>query len=143
MKVASGILPIAKDTRRICLAWRSKEVKEGNRFSTIGGMLKTGKTPKQSALIELDEETGYNGHIELHNAFVCRLTGFQYHNFIGVVPTAFGLRPEEEFKWETDFIEWMEYPHINSLMESHPKLFHKGLIQLFHESKALIEAFLE
>ena len=143
MKVASGILPIAEDTRRICLSWRSREVSDGNRFGTIGGMLKAGKTPKESALIELDEEMGYNGPIELHKAFLCRLKGFEYHNYIGIVPTAFKLDPKKEFAFETDFIEWMEYKHIQDLMEEHPKLFHKGLIQLFKESRLLIEAFLD
>jgi 8-oxo-dGTP pyrophosphatase MutT (NUDIX family) len=143
MKLASGILPIAQDTRQICIAWRSPEVREGNRFGTIGGMCKTGKSPKESALIELDEEMGYTGPIELHKAFVCRLKGFEYHNFIGTVPTAFTLDPEKKYEWETSFIEWMEYDRIQNLMAGHAKLFHKGLIQLFRESKSLIEAFLE
>jgi 8-oxo-dGTP pyrophosphatase MutT (NUDIX family) len=143
MKLASGILPITKDTRRICLAWRSHEVNDGNRFGTIGGMCKADTSPKESALLELDEETGYNGPIELHKAFVCRLKGFEYHNFIGIVPTAFSLDPTEKYEWETTFIEWMEYDHILRLMEEHPKLFHRGLIQLFKESKLLIQAFLE
>jgi 8-oxo-dGTP pyrophosphatase MutT (NUDIX family) len=139
MKFASGILPIAADTKKICLAWRSPDVREGNRWGVIGGMKKAGKSLEESAKIELDEEMGYSGPIELHRAFLCRLRDFEYQNFIGVVPTAFSFNPDEKFEWETSFIGWYSYKTVCEMMQEDPARFHKGMIQLFQESKELIE----
>jgi len=140
MNLASGILPIAADTKKICLAWRSPEVREGNRWGVIGGMCKAGKTPEASALLELAEEMGYSGPIELHHAFICRLRGFEYHHFIGIVPTAFTFNPAEEFAWETSFIEWMPYKQIQTMIQDQSSKFHHGLLRLFKESSALISS---
>jgi 8-oxo-dGTP pyrophosphatase MutT (NUDIX family) len=139
MNLASGILPIAADTRKICLAWRSPKVREGNRWGVIGGMCKAGRSPEDSALLELAEETGYSGPIELHQAFVCRLRGFQYHNFIGIVPTAFTFDPPEEFAWETSYLEWMPYEQIQTIVQNRSSKFHKGLLQLLRESDSIIQ----
>ena len=67
---ASGILLICPTTGRIGLAWRSPDVDRGNCFGTIGGAVKKGMTPQESAKEELGEETGYRGGITLHPAFV-------------------------------------------------------------------------
>ena len=139
MNLASGILPIAVDTRKLCLAWRSPEVREGNRWGVIGGMCKS-ETPEASALLELAEEVGYSGPIELHQAFICRLKGFEYHHFIGIVPTAFVFNPGEEFAWETSFIEWMSYKQIQTMIQNQTSKFHHGLLRLFKESNALISS---
>ena len=104
MILASGILPVAEDTEKICLAWRSPDVNAGNRWGVIGGMCKIGTSPEDNAAVEFVEETGYVGAIRLHKAFVCRLKGFEYHNFIGVVPTAFEFVPDEMFRCENTCI---------------------------------------
>lgn len=140
MNLASGILPIAADTRKICLAWRSPDVREGNRWGVIGGMCKAGNTLEASALLELAEEIGYSGPIELHHAFVCRLKGFEYHNFVGIVPTAFTFNPTEEFAWETSFIEWISYKQIQTMIQNQTSKFHSGLLKLLKESNVLISA---
>lgn len=141
MNVASGVLPIAADTKKICLAWRSPEVREGNRWGVIGGMCKGKILPEANALVELAEETGYSGPIELHQAFLCRLRGFRYHNFVGIVPTAFTFDPPEEFAWETSRLEWLPYEQIQTMIQEQSSTFHKGLLQLFLESKSLIEEY--
>ena len=138
MIVASGILPVADDTGKICLAWRSPDVNAGNRWGVIGGMCKIGTSPEDNAAVEFVEETGYVGAIRLHKAFVCRLKGFEYHNFIGVVPTAFTFDPDEAFKWETSFIEWFSFSQVNMMVTEAPSKFHKGLVQLWKESNLLI-----
>ena len=66
---ASGILPIAKDTGRICLAWRNEECHQGDCWGGIGGAVQKGKSPEESAKAEMAEETGYDGAIETHPAF--------------------------------------------------------------------------
>ena len=143
MNVGSGILPIANDTGKICLAWRSPSVRDGNRWGVIGGMCKAGSSPEDNARVELIEETGYIGAITLYKAFVCRLRGFEYHNFLGVVPTAFIFNPDEMFKWETSFIEWFTFHQIQSMIEKNSLNFHKGLLQLWKESNDLINQIAE
>jgi 8-oxo-dGTP pyrophosphatase MutT (NUDIX family) len=143
MNTASGILPIAKDTGKICLAWRSSRVNKGNCWCVIGGMCKAGSSPEDSAVIEVIEETGYIGAIKLYKAFVCRLHGFEYHNFIGVVPEMFYFNPDEMFKWETSFIEWFTFHQIQMMIAEKPSNFHKGLIQLWKESNSLINQIAE
>lgn len=142
MKVGSGILTIAADTKHLCLAWRSQEVKEGDCWGTIGGMVKEGMTPKEGALLEMHEEVGYTGPITLHPAYVFRRNNFEYHNFIGITSHEFGFHPLPKYAFETDFIQWMPYERILMLMHQHPLDFHRGLVTLFHESKAQIESYL-
>lgn len=139
MIVASGILPVAQDTGKICLAWRSPHVREGERWGGIGGMCPVGTSPEDSAVIELVEEVGYIGPITLHKAFVCRLKGFEYHNYVGIVPTAFEFKPDEMYEWETSFIAWLTFQQIDGMILEKSSRFHRGLVQLWKESKALIE----
>ena len=139
MNVASGILPIAEDTGHICLAWRSPRVSEGSRWGVIGGMCHAGTSPEDNAVIEFIEEVGYLGPVRLHKAHVCRLKGFSYHNFIGMVPTAFPFVPDEQSKWETSFIDWFPFAIVNTMIEQKSSKFHKGLVQLWRNSKPLIE----
>jgi GNAT superfamily N-acetyltransferase/RNA:NAD 2'-phosphotransferase (TPT1/KptA family) len=67
---ASGVLPICTTTQRVCLAWRSPDVHIGDCWGVVGGAVKKGMTPQESAKEELGEETGYRGGITLHPAFV-------------------------------------------------------------------------
>jgi 8-oxo-dGTP pyrophosphatase MutT (NUDIX family) len=135
---ASGILPICSSTKQICLAWRSTEVKEGDRWGCIGGMMKESLSPQDSALTELLEEVGYSGPIELVPAFLHVRKGFVYHNFLGIVPEPFLYDPLPEFAWETTHIEWMSYDHAQKLVASTPKSFHRGVVELFDKSHDLI-----
>lgn len=135
---ASGILPICNSTKAICLLWRSPEVKAGNRFGCVGGMMKEGQTPEEGALMELAEEVGYTGSIELVPAFVHRSKGFTYHSFLGIVPEPFVYDPHPDFAWETTHIEWMRYSVARDLASTRPQLFHHGVIELFEQSDDLI-----
>ena len=135
---ASGILPVCPKTGRVCLAWRSAEVIKGNCWGTIGGAVKEGMSPADSARHELKEETGYGGQMFLRNAYVYRDGKFRYHNFIGEVPAEFGLRPLAGSSWETDSLKWMGPDELESLMESSPGEFHPGVIALFENSGKLI-----
>lgn len=135
MRQAAGILAIAKDTKKLCLAWRSPKVKDGNRWGLIGGSCEPDETPEETAIAELGEEVGYYGPIQLDSGFVDRLTGFEYHSFLGMVPTAFPFNPEPEFAWELSCIVWMEYARFVSLIEDFPGTFHKGILKFYHESR--------
>jgi 8-oxo-dGTP pyrophosphatase MutT (NUDIX family) len=135
---ASGILPICSSTGRICLAWRSADVHEGNCWGTIGGAVQEGLSPEESAKEEMSEEMGYTGGIELHPAYVFKSGDFTYRNYIGVVANEFKFRPRRGHSWETDKIEWMTYDEILSEMKGNPGRYHSGLVKLFQQSNDLI-----
>ena len=141
MNVASGILPIAEDSKKICLAWRSPSVSNGDCWGIIGGMCKAGTSPEDNAVVELIEEVGYTGAVRLHSAFVCRWRGFEYHNFIGIVPTAFEFNPHEMFRCENNCIVWFPFWQIDTMLANKPSHFHKGLVKLWAESRSLIKEF--
>ena len=136
MKLASGILPLADNTKQICLAWRAPQIPEGNCWGVIGGMLKEGKSFKENALIELEEEMGYSGPIELRHAFKYRVPGFTYQNFLGIVPEPFTMAPTDpEFAMETSFIEWVSYDKLYEMVDNQSYQFHKGLLSLLYENQ--------
>ena len=135
---ASGILPICAKTGRIGLSWRSGDVDEGNCWGTIGGAVKRGMTPEESAREELSEETGYRGAIRLHPAYVYRDMGFQYYNFLGEVLKEFGAHPEQGHEWETGGITWAGFDEAYGMAEESPSSFHSGLLDLFANSREAI-----
>lgn len=118
---ASGVLPIALDTKRICLALRSpyvhsviggKTVNESC-WGTFGGSC-SGLSPQENAKEELEEETGYKGPISLQPSYVFRSGEFKYYNFIGTIPKEAMLtfNPSAQNKWETNGIDWFELDEI-------------------------------
>ena len=136
---ASGILPIAKDTKRICLAWRSSDVHEGDCYGTLGGAIKDKRSPAESAKAEMKEEVGYGGSVELHPAFEFHDGDFTYFNFIGICSNEFKFAPASEHSWETDHIDWLTYEEIMQGMKDSPGDYHSGVIALFKNSRKLIE----
>jgi 8-oxo-dGTP pyrophosphatase MutT (NUDIX family) len=135
---ASGILPICVKTGSICFAWRSEEVHQGLCWGTIGGAILRGKTPAESAQIELAEEVGYHGSIKLHPAFIFSSGSFKYHNFIGEVTEEFPFHPGGDHSWETDHIEWFALDQVQKMMKDSPSDFHPGVLSLFKNSGDLI-----
>src|SRR5208337_2533023 len=57
---ASGVLPVCPTKGTVCLAWRSQDVHTPNCWGTIGGAVKQGMGPQESAKSEMAEETGYH-----------------------------------------------------------------------------------
>lgn len=136
---ASGILPIARNTKRICLAWRNAETHTGDCWGSIGGAVKDGKTPSESAKSELKEETGYTGGIELYPAYVFEDGAFRYFNLVGIVDHEFKLKPLSAHAWETDMIQWVSVDQLYVDMEENPDDYHPGMIQFLNNSRELIE----
>lgn len=141
MKQGSGILAIAKDTKRICLAWRSQEIRQGDCFGMIGGMVKDGLTVEEGALLEMKEEVGYEGPIEMHASYVMRSGDFEYHSFIGVVPSEFDFKPMPEFAFETDFILWVSHDRLKELIADDSSDFHPGMLKFLREAANQIQQF--
>lgn len=132
---ASGILPIALDTKKICLAYRSPKVHMGNKFSTIGGAVQKGKNPHDSALSELREETNYSGSIKLVPAYVFKSGSFSYFNYLGLIPQEV---PIKTISYENVYTHWYSYDQLSSEQEH----FHPGLTSLLTNSKFLIESYI-
>jgi 8-oxo-dGTP pyrophosphatase MutT (NUDIX family) len=136
--LASGILPVARSTGRICLAWRSRHVHLGNCWGTIGGAAHSGLSLADSARRELREEVGYDGPIDLIPAYVFALADFSYHNFIGIVPTEFALAANDDHAWETVRLRWVALPRLVAELERMPRQFHLGLRRLIDREHPLL-----
>jgi RNA:NAD 2'-phosphotransferase (TPT1/KptA family)/GNAT superfamily N-acetyltransferase/ADP-ribose pyrophosphatase YjhB (NUDIX family) len=140
---ASGVLPVCPSKGTVCLAWRSPYVMSPDCWGTIGGAVKKGMSPQQSAKTEMAEETGYHGGIRLIPAYTFLDRGFKYFNFVGVVPNEFPFSPGEGHGWETDHIAWVPYEQVVKDMQENPGDYHPGLLKLFANSKDAIERALK
>lgn len=144
---ASGILPIANDTKRICLALRSKHVHskvngqnvQTECWGTLGGAIQNDMSPLQSAKMEVEEETGFSGpYLNIFPAYVFSSGSFKYYNFIGLTAKEFAFSPASQHSWETLKIEWVEYNKLNqSGYNGYP--FHDGLIALLRNSNNILQ----
>jgi 8-oxo-dGTP pyrophosphatase MutT (NUDIX family) len=116
--IGAGILPIARDTKRILLPYRSKDVNEPNTWGVWGGKLDDMETndPKKAALTEFVEESGYNGEIELIDSYIFKKSNFTYYNYIGVLEHEF----EPILNWETESFKWASF---NEMIKMTPKHF--------------------
>lgn len=146
---ASGILPICTTTGRIGLAWRSPYVASGDCWGTIGGAIQPKMSPGDSAKAELAEETGYQGAIRLIPAFVFQDGSFKYHNFLGLVPTEFGLHPMSggghgiDFSDETDALEWFTWEALVEDIQHNQSNYHSGLLTLLQKSGDQIQQIVQ
>lgn len=138
----AGVLVICSSTNRILMQKRGQYVQEGGTWGVIGGAIEGIKDeeaiiPMEGAKKELREETGYNGSLKMIPAYVYRKEGFEYHNFIGVVPQEFQPNPPPEHRWETEKFEWMSFEE----MMTHKDNFHFGLKALLKNSGDIIIKF--
>jgi len=128
----SGILPIAFDTKNILVQFRSADVDEGQTYGTVGGIIKPNEDPKDGAVREFGEETGYTNKIKLVPVYIFKKKDFQYNNFIGIVPKQFAVKSKPEFEWESDFFVWTP---LDELLDS--QLLHSGLKKLLTDERSL------
>ena len=113
---ASGLLPICKTTGRILLGKRSKDVNEPGTWGNFGGAIglndwgedEENLPPKDNALKEFEEETRYNGEIEIIDSFIYENNNFKYYNFIGLVDHEF----EAIVDWETEICQWFSLEEV-------------------------------
>lgn len=133
--VGAGVLPIARSTGRILLNFRSSYVNEPNTWGIWGGKVDDEHMMdlQAEARREFMEESGYNGSIQLTPAYIFKTSGFEYHNFIGVIPDEFEPDIPPQHQWETEGHEWMTFEEVMSVEPKHFGL--SGLLQ--HSGSAI------
>ncbi len=136
---ASGMVLFARSTQRIGITHRSIHVQGGNCWGTIGGVMEPRALPRESAIRELLEETGYSGEIDLYLAYIFSSRQLRYYNYVGVVPQEFFLDPNCQHIWENDELRWFALDDLLHLIERQPGTFHFGLRRLMNNARDLIE----
>ncbi len=130
--VAAGILPYSKSTNKFLLALRSNDVLEPNTWGIWGGKIEEEDMDniEQTAFREFEEETEYNGDMEILPSYIYKEEGFTFYNFIGLLDNEF----IPELNWEQDGYKWVT---IEELMTIEPK--HFGLKLLIENNKHQLE----
>jgi 8-oxo-dGTP pyrophosphatase MutT (NUDIX family) len=129
----AGIVVFSKSTRRFLVGFRSGEVMEGHTWGGFGGKLDIDEVNEQTiqdaAIREMQEETEFNGQIELIKGYVFSDGGkFEYHNYIGVIEEEF----EPTLNWENDKAKWLTYEELLRLKNKH-----FGLAKFLRESSSI------
>ena len=120
--LGAGILPVAKSSGKILLGLRAVGGHKGT-WASFGGHAEKKETPRQTALRELSEETGFSGKIGL-TPFWIGTSGPSknpkrvYHLFIGFVPIEF----DPKLNKEHSEARWFYYAEAKKLKNKHPKL---------------------
>jgi 8-oxo-dGTP pyrophosphatase MutT (NUDIX family) len=113
MRRGAGLLIIADDTGRALVAKRCAHGTYGGHWAGFGGGAEPEDlTMMDTALRELEEETGYNGPLDLYEC-IGTPSG---HSFLAFVPEEF----VPELNWEHDNWEWVELEDIDSMCPLHP-----------------------
>ncbi len=92
MYKAVGITFIAKDTKRIIMNLRSKNVKHSNTWSFWGGKVEADEQPFDALRREVIEEMGYfPATYKIHplDIFTTKDKSFAYYTFVGIVGEEF------------------------------------------------------
>lgn len=101
----AAILPLARTTGRVLVGLRSRRVPRPLTWAPFSGHTKRGETPKETALRELAEETGYTGPMVLRQA------GPRF--FVAIVPDEF----PPILNWEHEDAAWLDPDVAQALME--------------------------
>ena len=116
----AGCLIMAKTTGRFMVVERSQSVEEPGDWGNCGGAHKASEQPRDAALRELHEETGYTGSAQMIPLLVFQKGTFRYSNFLALVEDEF----VPQLGWEADAYKWCEYGDW-------PQPLHFGLMSLF------------
>lgn len=122
-KQGAGCIFLSKDTKRILLPFRSKNVLEPNTWGVWGGAIDKNETPESAVRREVKEEAGYKGNVEFVKLTVFEKDTFKYHNFLAIVDTEF----KPNLNWETETYKWVEFGNW-------PSPLHFGLKYLLDNS---------
>ena len=134
--IGAGILVYCSSTQRFLIDHRSEFVNEPNTYGVFGGKLDEGveENIKETAQREFVEETGFKGSIKLIPAYIYKTSGFQYHNFIGIIDKEFTPRNS----WESQGHLWLDWNDLQNLNNKH-----FGLTSLLKNSQGLIQKIIK
>ena len=127
-KAGAGCIIVAKDTKRLLIPHRSISVEQPNTWGVWGGAIDYGETPESAVKLEVEEEAGYSGPLNIVPAYVFKdaNSGFQYFNFIAIVAKEFIPR----LNWETQGYVWCTLDNL-------PEPLHFGLKALLNDPDSL------
>ncbi len=123
---AAGCIVLAKDTGRLMLVHRSKDVDQPFTWGNLGGAHKASERPVDAAQRELYEETGYTGQVQMVPLYVFQKGDFRYSNFLALVPKEF----TPHLGWEATDFKWVEYGDW-------PQPLHFGPAALFSDAESI------
>jgi 8-oxo-dGTP pyrophosphatase MutT (NUDIX family) len=123
---AAGCLFIAEDSKRILLAHRGERVLQPHTWGTWGGAAHDGESAVEALAREVREEAAIDiSSYKIELLFIFRADGFEYHNFVVIVPREFApILDEETSDWK-----WVEFG-------SWPNPLHPGVVRLFSDPEA-------
>lgn len=107
-KQGAGAIILAQNTGRILLPYRSSNVEQPHTWGVWGGAIDEDEEPAEAVRREISEEVGYPElDMELIPMYVYRdpKVGFQYSNFLVVVPKEF----TPKLNWETENSRWVTF----------------------------------
>lgn len=124
-KQAAGCIPMSRISGKILVVLRSAKVEESGTWGNVGGAHHADEAPKDAALRELHEETGYMGRAEMVPLLLFTSGTFRYQNYLALV--------EEEFipdlGWEADAFKWC---HLDEL----PYPLHFGIEAVLNDKQS-------
>ena len=118
----AGSLIMARSTKRLLIAHRSRHVEQPGTWGTWGGAIDKGEDPEAAARREVIEEAGHAGHLVLLPLYVFVKGTFRYSNYLAIVDDEF--RPD--LNWETQGFQWCEWGQW-------PKPLHFGLAAVLND----------
>lgn len=121
---AVGCLFLAQDTQELLFALRSSQVCEPNTWGLWGGAVDEGESPLQALQREVREESGYKGKPRLVKLYTFKdaESGFEYHSYLAVIPSAFTPRLD----WESSDYRWVKYGEW-------PRPLHPGVVEMLRK----------
>ena len=131
--IAAGVLPICKETGRLLLIRRGQKQSQAGTWASFGGKFESGedKNPKENALREFVEESGYGGKFKISNKplDVYNTNHLIFYTFVGMFDNEFV--PDLEQGEEASDYGWFE-------LENLPSDLHPGVFEMFEKNKKTI-----
>lgn len=132
--IAAGVLPICKSTGRVMLIRRGLKQSFPGMWATFGGKFEDGedKDPKENAMREFVEESGYKGKFKISNKpiDVYETNHLKFYTFVGVF--------DEEFTPDLETAdEAMDYGWF--YLGEFPSELHPGVNDMLRENNKTLE----